>query len=88
MYFEMLAPLMVGKSKHHDSLSKMADRIEFKWGLKDSRTMETWCPNLRYVEEWNYFDYYADRWTWFGLLARLPLLKPRLATRIVHLQFL
>lgn len=87
MLFEMLAPLLVGKSKHHDSLSEIGSKVEFKWGLKDSREMETWHKGIRFAEEWNYFDYHKNRWKWFWFIGQLPLIKPMLSNRIVHLKF-
>ena len=87
MLFEMLAPAMVGRSKHHDSVTKMGKVPEFKWGLRDSGDLAAWHPGIEIVEEWNYFDFHKDRWKWFGRIARLPVLRPRLATRIVHLRF-
>ncbi|THB64087.1 MAG: class I SAM-dependent methyltransferase [Desulfovibrio sp.] len=85
--FEMLAPFMVGKAAKHESLKKMDSPPEFKWGLKDTRDMEDWHPAIRLVNEWNYFDYHKKRWKWLGLLGRLPVLRPRFASRIVHLKY-
>lgn len=87
MLFEMLAPVMVGKSKHHETVKKIDSAAEFKWGLKDSRAMETWHPAIRFVGEWNYYDYYTRRWGWLGIMGRLPFFRPRLGCRIVHLAF-
>lgn len=87
MLFEMLAPVMVGKSKHHDTVRKIDSAAEFKWGLKDSRAMESWHPAIRFIEEWNYFDCFKKRWGAFGAIARLPFFRPRFGCRIVHVAF-
>ena len=87
MLFEMLAPLAVGKSQHHETVKKIDSEAEFKWGLKNSRVMESWHPAIHFVEEWNYFDYYKKRWGVLGTFARLPFIRPCLACRIVHLRF-
>ncbi|MBN2317317.1 MAG: class I SAM-dependent methyltransferase [Sedimentisphaerales bacterium] len=87
MLFEMLAPFMVGKSRYHETVKKIDGRAEFKWGLKNSRDMETWHPAVRFVEEWNYYDYHKKRWGLFGMIARLPFIRSRMACRIVHLCF-
>ena len=87
MLFEMLAPFAVGKSKHHETVKKMDGTAEFKWSLKDGREMESWHPGIRFVEEWNYFDYHKKRWGLFGTVARLPFIRPRMACRIVRLRF-
>lgn len=87
MLFEMLAPFMVGKSQHHETLKKIDSQAEFKWGLRDSRDMESWHPAIRFIEEWNYYNYHRNRWGLFGTIARLPFFRPRLSCRIVHLRF-
>ena len=86
MLAELLAPILVGKSKHHDSLKKIESRVEFKWGPLDSREMENWRPGLKVLEEWNYYDYHKNRWKWFGRLGRLPVIRPRISNRIVRLR--
>lgn len=87
MLFEMLAPFVVGKSKRHDSLSKLETAVEFKWGLRDSREIESWDERIQFIEEWNYFDYHKNRWKWLGYLGRFPLIRPMISNRIVHLRF-
>lgn len=87
MLFEMLAPFLVGKSKHHDSVSKMGSITEFKWSLKNSREIESWHKGIKLIEEWNFFDYHKDRWKWFGVIGRFPLFRRSFSNRIVHLKF-
>jgi len=87
MVFEMLAPFLVGKSKRHESLGKMDQPPEFKWGLKNCRDMEGWHPGIRFMQEWDYYDYYKNRWGLLGLFGRSPFIRPRLSCRIVHLRF-
>jgi O-methyltransferase involved in polyketide biosynthesis len=87
MFFEMLAPFAVGKSKRHETVRKIDSSAEFKWGLKNSRDMEQWHPAIKIIEEWEYFDYYKKRWGLLGKIARLPIIRPHLACRIVHLHF-
>jgi O-methyltransferase involved in polyketide biosynthesis len=87
MLFEMLAPLIVGRSKQHDAVSKVGD-AEFKWGLKDSRVLETWNEKMEFVEEWNIFDYHRDRWGWIRFVTAIfPPFKTLMGIRIVHLRF-
>ncbi len=87
MYFEVLSPFMAGKGRHHVSLKKMDSKVDFRWGLKDSRTIESWADGLEYVKEWNYYDYYRSRWRWFWYLARIPLIRANMSSRIVHVRF-
>ena len=88
MLFEMLAPAAVGNGKRHDALKRVEKTPEFKWGIKNSRDVEAWHQGIRYITEWNYLDYYNARWGWFGYIARLPIIKPYLSQRIVHIRYL
>lgn len=85
MLFEMLAPALLGRSRHHDAVKKMGTTVEFKWSLKNSKELEALNSNLSFIEEWNILDYHRDRWRWFGLLSTLPKVKKYLGQRIVHL---
>lgn len=87
MLLEVMGPFIVGRGKHHDSVSKIDGKVDFKWGLKDSRDMMRGCPGIQFIEEWCYFDYHKDRAGWLGRIIRLPFIRPRLAPRIVHLRF-
>ncbi len=87
MLFESLAPIAVGKSRHHDTVGKMDSSAEFKWGLRNGRTLESWNRQIRFMGAWNYADYCRPRWKWFGVIARLPLIGPHFSNRIVHLKF-
>lgn len=87
MLFEALAPFIVGKSKKHDTVSKLENAPQFKWGLKKSKSLESWNCGIRFIEEWNYFDYHKDRWRWFRYLGSFPLTRPLFSNRIVHINF-
>ena len=87
MLLEMLAPFLLGKARQHDSLKTLEKAPEFKWSLMHARELETFHPNIAFVEQWNLFDYHKDRSRLFAFIACLPFLKPRMAQRIVHLRF-
>ena len=87
MLLETLAPFLVGRGRRHDSLGKMENVPEFRWGVKNPRDLESLFPGLEYLEDWNYYDFHKKRWKGFGRLARLPLIKPLLSNRIVRLRF-
>ncbi len=87
MLFEMIAPIMVGKSKHHETVKAMDSKAEFLWSLKNSKELESWHTGIHFIEEWNYVDYQKKSWGLFGRIARLPLIRPAMACRIVHICF-
>jgi O-methyltransferase involved in polyketide biosynthesis len=87
MLVEVMGPALVGKSKKHDSVSKIDKAPEFKWGIVDSRDLEQWHPGIRFVNEWCYFDYHKRRAGLVGYIVRLPFIRRHIAPRIVHLRF-
>lgn len=87
MLLEIVAPFMVGRSRIHDSVNSVDRKLEFLWSIFDDRELEQWHPRMEFIESWNYFDYFRDRWKVFGMIARLPCIRPRFASRIAHIRF-
>jgi hypothetical protein len=87
MLVEIMGPTIVGTSKKHDSLSKLNDAPEFKWGLANTREVEGWHPAIRFVDEWCYFDYHKARAGLVGCIVRLPFIRRRIFPRIARLRF-
>jgi len=85
--FEINGPISVGRSKHHDALSKTDGQAEFKWGPASGAVCETWDDRIRFVQEWNYLDRHGDRWRFMRLFAYIPPLKRHIMNKIVHLRF-
>jgi O-methyltransferase involved in polyketide biosynthesis len=86
MLVELMPPTLVRQSKRHDTVSKTG--AEFKWGLTYSSEMEDLHPSIRFIEDWNYFDYHRDRWRWLRWLAYIPAFRKRFNNRIAHIRFL
>jgi O-methyltransferase involved in polyketide biosynthesis len=84
MLFEVITPMMAKGSKNHDTIKKM--NAEFQWGIKNSKEMEKFSSKIKFVEEWNYFDYHKHRWRWMRLLTSIPPLKNSFNTRIIRLK--
>lgn len=85
MLFEILSPLLVKNSRRHDSVSKT--NASFQWGVASGKMVEALHENIRFLEEWNYFDYHRNRWGWFGWLALIPAGRRYFNNKIAHLQF-
>jgi O-methyltransferase involved in polyketide biosynthesis len=87
LLFEINGPVSVGRSKHHDALSKTDGQAEFKWGPASGTVCETWDDRIRFVREWNYLDRHRGRWRFMRLFAYIPPLKRHIMNKIVHLRF-
>lgn len=85
MLFEKISPMMAKGSKQHETVKKM--NAEFQWGIKTGKEMENFNSKIKFVEEWNYFDYHKHRWRWMRFLTSIPPIKNRFSTMIVHLKF-
>lgn len=83
--FEMMTPTVAKMSKHHDTASKLG--VKFNWGITSGKEMESYNSKIKFIEEWNYFDYHKDRWHWLRLPSLIPAFKNRFNDRIVHLKF-
>lgn len=83
LLFEMMTPLMVKNSKKHDTVNKTGAR--FQWGIKNGKEMERINPKIRFVGEWNFFDYHPERWKGLRWLALIPAFKNNFNDRIVHI---
>ena len=84
---EMIPPVMVGKAQKHDSLKTIENAPEFKWAMKNTKNIEKWDSKIKFIEEWSYYDFHKRRWKCFGVMARLPFLRPLFSCRIAHLKF-
>jgi O-methyltransferase involved in polyketide biosynthesis len=88
LLFEMLGPIIVGRSKQHDAVSKMDERPEFKWGIPSGAACAEWDAGIEFVQEWNYLDRHRERFHFLRLLANIPWCRKQMMNKIVHLRFL
>lgn len=85
--FESIPPIAVNKANMHDTLKKMDSKSQFLWSPYNTKDLEQWDSNIKFIEEWNYAYSEKKKWGIFGLIARCPLLKKKFACRITHLKF-
>jgi O-methyltransferase involved in polyketide biosynthesis len=85
MIFTMVPTSVVKKTNTHGVFGKM--NAKFKWGLKNGREIEKFDAKIKFIEEWNYFNYHKPRWEKFGWLFLIPGFKNKFGNRIIHLKF-
>ena len=84
--FDMLAYSLVGHAKKHDTLSKVDDRVEFRWSLLDSKEMESWNKKIHLEKEYYMSDYDHGRYpTIFRFLYKFRYFYRRFNQRVVRL---
>ena len=83
MLFEMMPRMLVKSGGKHETVRKTTAR--FQWGIRSGKDMEQINPKIRFVEEWNYFQYHRNRWKWLGGLALIPAFRNNFNNRIVHI---
>lgn len=82
--FDMLAYVLIGQSKHHDTLNKMQEKVEFKWSELDTKQMETWNPKLHLQTEYYMSKYENGRYPFvFRMLYKIPYFFRRFNQRVV-----
>ncbi len=80
MLLEVTTPLLVKRHEKQDS--KLQRNVPFLWGIKSGEEMEKFNSHIRFITEWNYFDYHKDR----RKEANIKL-KREFSGRIVHIKF-
>jgi hypothetical protein len=56
----------------------------FNWGITDSRELEKWNTNIKFLDEWTYFDDNEKKLGWMRFLGRFE--KFRKTQWVVHYQ--
>ncbi len=89
--FDIIPPLMVSRAKYHDSVSKIktasGEPVEFKWGVRNPQDLAEWDEHITVKSFQNYYRQQWRRWSWFGLLSRLPIIRGLTNCGIITLEF-
>ena len=87
MLVETIPNSLVKQSKKQDLIKKQYQmNVQFNWGVKNGRDLEKLNKQIKFIEEWHYFDCHRDRWKSIRWLSLIPLFKNRFGNRIVHLR--
>lgn len=81
MLCEVSTPLLVERHKKMNTQYKR--HVPFRWGIWNGKQMEKLMSRVRFVEEWNYYDYHKKR----RKQAKISLTREE-SGRIVHLKFI
>lgn len=60
MAFDTISQLAVKNHKRHPDVKKY--NAPFKWGINDSKEIESWHTGIGIIKEYYYADYLKNRW--------------------------
>ena len=60
--------------------------VEFMWSLINSKQLEAWNGEIRFIEEWCILDYHKERWRWIAPFAHVPAIRMFLGDKIVRVR--
>jgi O-methyltransferase involved in polyketide biosynthesis len=87
MLIETIPNSLVEQSQKKDIIKKQYQiDVQFNWGIKNGKEFEKINPQIKFIEEWHYFDFHRDRWKSIRWLSLLPTFKNRFGNRIVHIK--
>ncbi|MDD1775535.1 MAG: class I SAM-dependent methyltransferase [Methanobacterium sp.] len=81
MLCEVSTPLLV--DRHRNMNPQYERHVPFLWGIWNGKEMEEITSRVRFVEEWNYYDYHKER----RKQAKISLTREE-SGRILHLKFM
>jgi O-methyltransferase involved in polyketide biosynthesis len=71
--FDVVNASMVKKMSQHSALKETEANL--RWGIRDSRDVETLCPGAKFLDDWYYSDKWEPKLGFFNLILRLPRFK-------------
>lgn len=57
----------------------------FKWMIDKGKSLEKWHREIKFVDQWNYFDRHPKRWRWIRYIRHIPIVRRTM--KIIHLRF-
>ncbi|NHA36807.1 class I SAM-dependent methyltransferase [Staphylococcus schleiferi] len=85
---EFCSKTISNNTNRHKSVSKLTSKPVFKYGYNDLNDLKKILPNsMKVLNEYNYFDYYKNRWGILGYCRFIPYLKKRLNNKIVLMEY-
>ncbi|HML04900.1 MAG TPA: class I SAM-dependent methyltransferase [Methanobacterium sp.] len=87
MLLETIPTSLVKQSQKQDLIKKQYQmEAQFQWGIKKGKDLEKLNNQIKFIEDWHYFDFHKDRWKAIRWLSLIPTFKTRFGNRIVHIK--
>ena len=81
--FDIIPTIAAKNTKHHETVKET--NAVFRWGLDVPSDIEKLSSHIRFINSYNYADYFKYRWGVIGLLRYLPFLKKMINFNTLHI---
>ena len=81
--FDTIPTIFAKNTKHHETVKET--NALFRWGLNVPSDIEKLSSHIRFINSYNYADYFKYRWGVIGLLRYLPFLKKMINFNTLHI---
>jgi O-methyltransferase involved in polyketide biosynthesis len=80
--FEAYSPLIKLTMLKHKHIRDAIDL--FKWMIDKGKSLEKWHREIKFVDQWNYFERHPKRWRWLRFFRHVPAINRTM--KIIHLR--
>lgn len=84
MILEAMSPFLAKNTDKHPDMKNQT--ATFKWGIKSGKEIENWWLEIKFIEEYYYFDRHIDKYPFIvKVLRTFPLFRKMM--KIIHIKF-
>ena len=80
---ELLAPMLLNRSKMHDAVD---ESVSFSWTVPSGKVLEEYNSYVKFIEDFNLYDFNTKRWKYFRFLMFIPGFKRNTNNKVTHIK--
>ncbi|WP_256097262.1 hypothetical protein [Brachyspira hampsonii] len=82
--FDTIPIISAKNTKLHETVKET--NAVFRWGLDIPSNIEKLSSHIRFINSYNYADYFKNRWGFIGILRHLPFVKKIINFNTLHIK--
>ncbi|MEI0699158.1 class I SAM-dependent methyltransferase [Brachyspira intermedia] len=82
--FDTIPTISAKNTKLHETVKETA--AVFRWGLDIPSDIEKLSSHIRFINSYNYADYFKNRWGLMAILRHLPFVKNMINFNTIHIR--
>ncbi|MBW5395486.1 class I SAM-dependent methyltransferase, partial [Brachyspira hampsonii] len=82
--FDTIPTISAKNTKLHETVKET--NAVFRWGLDIPSDIEKLSSHIRFINSYNYSDYFKNRWGFIGILRHLPFVKKIINFNTLHIR--